>query len=216
MKISRREWAVFNIIKELNVCDRHSSYKVEERLFDTDYRNDFCVYHGATKICLVNEHDDFIVKWSHCKEGEDEGLKEVELYKKAKAIGLDMFFPETKLLGEVNDINVISQKKYDFSAYAVSNDSDYEQQYKKYEKITKTVTDKIYHKMYDGFHYSGGYCLRPLDRLWAEMCISIYGKKLVKKLCKFIEDNKINDLHSENIGYLNNKPIIIDFGGYSR
>lgn len=217
MKMSRREWAVFNIVKELDVCDDHSSYDVQKRLDDTPYKDDFKLYHGVTKICLVNENDDFIVKWSHDKWGDvDEGMNEVELYKKAKAIGLDMFFPETKLLGKVNDVNIIAQKKYDFSAYAVQNEMKYDSTERKYKKITQTVTNRIYDKMYDGFHYEGGYCLRPLDRLWAKMCISIYGKKLVKKLCDFIAENKINDLHSENIGYLKNKPIIIDFGGYAR
>ena len=57
---------------------------------------------------------------------------------------------------------------------------------------------------------------RNLDPLWAKMALVIYGKKLCKTLCEFIIENKINDLHESNIGYKNNRPIILDFSGFDR
>lgn len=51
---------------------------------------------------------------------------------------------------------------------------------------------------------------------WACMALTLYGKKLCRKLCAFIVENAINDLHTSNIGYNHNKPIILDFSGYDR
>lgn len=55
---------------------------------------------------------------------------------------------------------------------------------------------------------------RELDYTWAAMALVIYGKTVCKKLCNFIQENKINDLRDANIGYKNNKPIILDFSGF--
>ena len=57
---------------------------------------------------------------------------------------------------------------------------------------------------------------RELNPLWASMAIVLYGKRKCKALCKFIIENSINDLHYSNIGYLKDKPIILDFSGYHR
>lgn len=48
------------------------------------------------------------------------------------------------------------------------------------------------------------------------LVLTLYGKKLCRKLCAFIVENAINDLHTSNIGYNHNKPIILDFSGYDR
>lgn len=70
--------------------------------------------------------------------------------------------------------------------------------------------------MKKGFYITDSDYNRELDSLWSRMVISIYGKKMCKSLCDFIRENKINDLHCHNLGYKNNKPIILDFSGYYR
>ena len=57
---------------------------------------------------------------------------------------------------------------------------------------------------------------RRLSREWAKLAISLYGKKTCKSLCDFIVEYGINDLHEENLGFKNNKPVILDFSGYYR
>lgn len=69
--------------------------------------------------------------------------------------------------------------------------------------------------MEKGFRIGGCYD-RDLDTTWGKLVISLYGKQITKKLCKFIKEYKINDLHGANIGYKNGKPIILDFSGYYR
>ena len=45
--------------------------------------------------------------------------------------------------------------------------------------------------------------------------INWYGENEIEKLLKFINDEKINDLHSGNLGYLNDRPVIVDYAGYN-
>lgn len=68
--------------------------------------------------------------------------------------------------------------------------------------------------MQDGFRIKGGRYNRYLEDIWAKMVINLYGKKVAKALCEFVQENGINDLHNENIGYKNNRPVILDFSGY--
>jgi hypothetical protein len=44
--------------------------------------------------------------------------------------------------------------------------------------------------------------------------LTLYGKRAVKEFCEFVIEERINDLHESNVGFLNGKPILIDFCGY--
>lgn len=49
---------------------------------------------------------------------------------------------------------------------------------------------------------------------WLARVIQLYGKKFARSMTTWIAENRINDLHYGNTGYLNNKPIILDYAGY--
>lgn len=49
------------------------------------------------------------------------------------------------------------------------------------------------------------------DREWLEAFLHCYGLEKLKALNAFCRDFHISDLHGNNIGYLNGKPIIIDW-----
>ena len=40
-------------------------------------------------------------------------------------------------------------------------------------------------------------------------------KRTVKKLFAFINEYQIEDLHSDNLGYYKDKPVIIDYAGFN-
>lgn len=203
---------VMELLNKLELSSHMDDYEVRDRLEELGYRrSQISVHDGATKICLVFDKTDFIVKWSYnCDDEHSESLKECRIYACAVEAGLACFFPKTEVLGKWGDVTVIIQDKVDYSVSDCSWDKK-----QHYQHIANTVTNRIFSKMEHGFRIGCGYD-RDLDTTWGKLVISLYGKRVTKKLCEFIQEYKINDLHSSNIGYKNDRPIILDFSGYYR
>lgn len=200
------------LLDKLNLSSRMSEYDVRDRLTELGYScSEIRVCDGATKICLVFDKTDFIVKWSYgCDDEQSESVRECRIYACAVEAGLGFFFPKTEIMGKWRDVTVIIQDKIDYSA----GDCGFEKR-RHYQNISKTVTRRIFDKMEKGFRIGSGYD-RNLNETWGRLVISLYGKRITKQLCEFIREYKINDLHDYNIGYKNDKPIILDFSGYYR
>lgn len=84
----------------------------------------------------------------------------------------------------------------------------------KLEKKSTRVNPKVLSKVRDEVETACNHYRHPLDKTWAARALVVYGKRKIKALCQFIKDEGINDLHGHNIGYLNGKPILLDFCGY--
>lgn len=202
------------LLATLGITRSTSRRQVKDMLVDKGYTfPEYQVCDGASKICIVPKNADFVIKWStSClsgEEGYDEAYDEVLIYEKAIREGLEMFFPKTEILCTIGGINFVVQEKIDFSALNTPRDKDSKYLYK-----TKTVSPAIIDKIDTCFQsIRRG---RSIDTTWASMAIVIYGKRKCKALCKFVIENGINDLHLSNIGYLKDKPVILDFSGYHR
>ena len=202
------------LLATLGITRATSRTQVKNMLIDKGYTfPEYQVCDGASKICIVPKHADFVIKWStSClsgEEGYDEAYDEVLIYEKAIREGLEMFFPKTEILCTIGGINFVVQEKIDFSALNTPRNKE-----SKYIYKTKTVSPAIIDKIDTCFQsIRRG---RSIDTTWASMAIVIYGKRKCKALCKFVIENGINDLHLSNIGYLKDKPVILDFSGYHR
>ena len=175
-------------------------------------KKDCLVTDGASKMCIVFKEADFVIKWStgyNYESNFDEAYDEVLIYQRAVKAGLEMFFPRTEVFCIHNGVIFVIQEKIDFSTYDIPMSKE-----NRYTHKTRTVSPAIIDKMDNCFfQMKRG---RTLNSLWASMAIVLYGKRKCKALCKFIIENDINDLHGSNIGYLKDKPIILDFSGYHR
>ena len=202
------------LLATLGITRSTSRRQVKDMLTDKGYTfPEYQVCDGASKICIVPKNADFVIKWStSCLSGEedyDEAYDEVLIYEKAVREGLEMFFPKTEILCTIGGINFVVQEKIDFSALNTPRNKDSKYLYK-----TRTVSPAIIDKIDTCFQsIRRG---RSIDTTWASMAIVIYGKRKCKALCKFVIENGINDLHLSNIGYLKDKPVILDFSGYHR
>ena len=201
------------LLATLGITRTTSRRQVKNMLIDKGYTEpEYRVCDGASKLCIVPKHSNFVIKWSisySSEEGHDEAYDEVLIYEKAVKAGLEMFFPKTEVFCTYNGVIFVIQDKIDFSSLNTPSAIEDRYLYK-----TKTVSSAIIEKMEDCF--SSIVRGRDLDTLWASMAIVLYGKKKCKALCRFVIENEINDLHRSNIGYLKNKPIILDFSGYHR
>lgn len=207
--------ALYNLLKNLNISGDEDSYDVSDILVRLDIpRSDVRVHSGASKICLDFVHENFVIKWT-CNGSRyeaDEALAEVKIYEQAVKQGIQFFFPSTELFATINGINFVLQEKIDFSIDHIS----YLQE-KKYVHQSRTGSDRICNKMQKCFDKAGdGSYARQLNKTWAKMALVLYGKKAVKHLCGFVVEHGINDLHESNLGYKNDRPIILDFSGYNR
>lgn len=204
------------IIKELEITPSLDRCEIDEIITDKNLDNEIEVHSGASKICITFLKADFVIKWAKGREYQknkeaNEALREVEVYKKSKKERLEMFFPYTESIGKINEVSFVLQKKIDFSVAEI----DFRKE-QKYHNIAKTTSLKMIKKMEKGFQIKKSCYNRYLDSLWAGMALTLYGKAVCKRLCDFIQKNQINDLHSHNIGYKDDKPVILDFSGYFR
>ena len=201
------------LLATLGITRTTSRRQVKSMLIDKGYTEpEYRVCDGASKLCIVPKHSNFVIKWSvsySFEEGYDEAYDEVLIYEKAVKAGLEMFFPKTEVFCTYNGVIFVIQEKIDFSTSNAPTSKE-----NRYTHKTKTVSPAIVNKMDNCFfQMKRG---RTLNPLWASMAIVLYGKRRCKALCKFIIENDINDLHGSNIGYLKDKPIILDFSGYHR
>lgn len=187
--------------------------QVKEILASAGLPREKCrVCDGASKMCIILKEADFVIKWSTCfnyDDGFNEAYDEVLIYQRAVKAGLEMFFPKTEVFCIHNGVIFVIQEKIDFSTSDIPISKE-----NRYNSKTRTVSPAIVNKMDNCFfQMKRG---RTLNPLWASMAIVLYGKRRCKALCKFIVENNINDLHGSNIGYLKDRPIILDFSGYHR
>lgn len=209
--ILERDKAI-NLLRQANITfDDWDIYDVARKLRHLGLtRDDFSVSDGASKFCIVFKKRDYVIKW--CSErGYSEAAQEAKIYREAVEAGLGMFFPKTAILCEMNGITFVVQEKIGENACELK-----ESDKKYYDRIGRTAKDSLVHKMEKEFHKASSSYPRKLDSRWAKVALSIYGKKACKDLCAFIIQKEINDLHSENIGFKNGKPLILDFSGYHR
>lgn len=199
-------------LSALDITPDDDGWDIEMRMgnYDSDFGK-IKVCTGASKICFIFSELPFVIKWN--TGSYDEAMKEVSIYKAAVAMGLDIFFPQTEFLYQNNGVSFVVQEKIDCSANEICFDSDYR---RFINRVTKTPTERIVNKMQESFRKVDTYFNRTLDIDWAKTIISLYGKKKAKALCAFIIKYKINDLHADNVGYKNFRPILLDFSGYYR
>ena len=163
---------------------------------------------GASKICLIFDNFDFVIKWSTW--GENEAMQEVDFYEEAKAQNLDKFFPMTEYFFSHNGIDFVVQEKISIQAEEVHGE------YMEYlTHIGRTVPRYMIDKVEKDLNKVSGFT-RRINRIWIACLLSIHGKKATKALCKFVQEHDINDLHGANVGFKGNRPIILDFSGYHR
>lgn len=208
------ELIICKVLQELNInLERDGLWEQEEKIRKylanprLDVVKGWRINSGASKLVLIIPNCPYVIKWDY--DNGDSAWQEVELYEQACEKGIGFLFPKTEIFCKINGVMFIKQEKVDCSAYHLSRTKA-----KKYERITKTVKNDIQPKMQKQFNKACSNYVRSIDELWTKMVCSLYGRKVCIALCEFIIEHKINDLHSHNIGYLHNKPILIDFCGY--
>lgn len=157
---------------------------------------------GASKYCLMSNDKKYVIKWNKEFDYSD-AEDECEIYKKAIEKGIAFLFPQTEVLCRINGFAIVIQEQVDY-AYG---DMDWKE-IDNLKHQCRTVSSKLITKIDSHIYRS------RVPNVWLKALVCIYGKKITKSFEEFTNEQKINDLHCGNVGFLNGKPIVLDFCGY--
>ena len=176
--------------------------------FDDSWFNDIpnCGYAtGAFKECLIFSDMDFVLKipFTYRDNSRDRNAceDEIKTYESAKQAGVEKALLETWFIGYLaNGRPVYGQAKADYTINYLP-----EPKKKRYQRMTRTVTENMRHKVIHGMYD------HSVNRLWVDMFIILYGKKFTMKFEQWTKDTRLTDLHCGNLGYRNDRPIVLDY-----
>ena len=220
--ISEEEKAyILNLLSTFNL--KHlSKYNFMKKLQALD--DNFILASGVSKVAIIPKEKNYVIKipyygvyrksngikcfdpyFSSISKSSDYCKSEEIIYNKAKANGLDTFFAEIEQIGKIKSTPIYVQRKAVIFEDVYYPEDDEEENLNEHEiSIFKTITTKYSDLVEDEY--------LPLS--WMKDFICSYGELAFDKLYNFLSDNNIQDLHSENIGYICEKPVLVDFSGF--
>lgn len=153
---------------------------------------------GISKfVFLGSDEDDFVLKINTSRF--DYCNVEAELCQKAKAHNLQKMFAFSEMYASVGTVKIYKQEKV--SEIAARRYSQRERQFSRVEMAT---IQELY-KDTDFYITCEPWLLDALD---------YYGVGDTARLMMFLKHYKVNDLHNENVGYIGDRPILLDYSGY--
>ena len=212
---------ILNLLSTFNL--KHlSQYNFMKKLQALD--DNFILASGVSKVAIIPKEKNYVIKipyygkyrksngikcfdtyFSSISKSSDYCKSEEIIYNKAKANGLDPFFAEIEQIGIIKSIPIYVQRKaVIFEDVYYPEDDEEENLNEREVSIFKTITTKYSDLVEDEY--------LPLS--WMKDFICSYGELAFDKLYNFLSDNNIQDLHSENIGYICERPVLVDFSGF--
>lgn len=237
--------SILSIFKDCVFDGELTEYSFEEKILKhlpEDLNYDY--HYGATKIVFILPDKDFVIKipfsgqYIHkevikktetgkvCRQrvsryiefegaespicGEGRGWNycqvECDIYALAESETVEEFFAKTECIGFIHDYPIYIQetaKIYkDMYPFRDNEEREYKEKYTKKEiKTIDSLCEKYHYYFFNVF--------------WLCDAFNYYGQEKGEKLLSFIKTARIEDLHKSNIGYIGEKPVIIDYAGFN-
>lgn len=201
--------------------DEAEFYPVVVQPFSEKYKKPFDYATGATKGVLIFEQLGFVIKIPFCRNTEDcyynsaygeyeccyftgadtdNGWNyceaEADKYERAETEGLAQCFAKTEKIGDIDGYPIYMQELADIYKSIDYQSSHTEEDSRQVSSICNSNNFYMFNIEWlsDAFHY--------------------YGEKVFHKLLEFIRTVGINDLHDGNIGYIGNRPVLVDYSSF--
>lgn len=201
--------------------DEADFYPIVVQPFSEKYKKPFDYATGATKGVLIFEQLGFVIKIPFCRNTEDcyynsaygeyeccyftgadtdNGWDyceaEADKYERAEEEGLAQCFAKTKKIGDIDGYPIYMQELADIYKSIDYQSSHTEEDSRQVSSICNSNNFYMFNLEWlsDAFHY--------------------YGEKMFHKLLEFIRTVGINDLHDGNIGYIGNRPVLVDYSSF--
>ena len=174
---------------------------------------------GVTKFVIGDDNCDYIIKFSPNEPDFDYCGREVEVYEEAVRAGYaDKFAWCAKLFDyEFNDWYTIPVYVMEWCqcSYDMIDDEMDDYHFTKY--CTSHNIDKKADDAYDKYDSEDRYNHNHDERVM-EWAYSVWGLDYHNPehydFCRFMRDMSINDIHSGNWGWCNNRLVLVDYSGY--
>ena len=197
--------------------DEADFYPAVVQPFSEKYKKPFDYATGATKGVLIFEQLEFVIKIPFCRNSEDYDdyyeccnyftgadtdngwdycEAEADKYQRAEEEGVSMCFAKTEKIGEIGGYPIYMQelasiyKNVDYQSSHTEEDS----------RQVNSICD------------SNNFYIFNIE--WLSDAFHFYGEKIFHKLLEFIRTVGINDLHDGNIGYIENRPVLVDYSSF--
>lgn len=190
---------------------------------------------GATRCCIIDETYDWVIKIDIAEDSE--GFcsdREVAFYEAAQKIGVaEAFAPVYKLGTYTRTIEFYDAADVrDCIGYDCDDDNEYWVKEEKKLAVSLgapypvTISFSIYGSLKVSFDladdpelppHSEVIDISPLCDRYQEIGYRFaadYDKKTFEKLSDFMYDNNINDIHWGNVGMLQGRIVMLDYGGF--
>lgn len=160
---------------------------------------------GATRWALIFPEHQIVFKFQRCAETRTNYCEiEYANYQKAIEYRVEKILLPIELVGTLKSGHrIYCQPMYSYSHYQMPDDRRIGME----KKIKTVLQSSIVHKVSCGCYYAP-------NREWLARAIQIYGKKFMRSFEKWSMECNVNDLHTENCGFLRNQPVIIDYAGF--
>ena len=162
---------------------------------------------GVSKCAIIPEEGEYVIKFDlDVYEGDYElssnyADDEADISIRAKASGLGDIFVETKYWGTLHGKNIYLQKKVTFD-------------YEKKSEASKASNKFIDEVIDTSEELSRKYHQAEMVSALGVALYNYYGEEKFEEILDFLRENRINDLHNGNWGYIENRPVIFDYSGF--
>ena len=158
-------------------------------LTSSDFRTTY-IYNSNPTLFFNSKAPMGSLSWDYC-------ALEVAIYQKALEWGIEKLFAREVCIGDIHGYPIyIQDKAIDFS--------------EGFDEKTTVSPSEAYDIVNDTMMTAD--CTISAD--WCANVVEKWGKDTFQKLISFIEEMNINDIHNANIGYIDGKPVLIDYSGY--
>lgn len=171
------------------------------------YKHDCIFDSGETRWCIFQPHWKEVIKLPRF-DNVDDDYCEIELnnYNEACVLGIERILLACRKICVLDcGCPAYAQIKFTCSHRNLNR------------KATNDLcdcTDQVFKGKIVHAARHGMYDYSRINERWFARAYQIYGKRFMRVLEDFTKRNQIGDLHSSNIGWLGNQPIILDYAGY--
>ena len=197
---------LISVLENCEAYDGEISDCLDE--FADNHSRHIIISSGETRYAVIFKHENFVLKiprYGYCKE--DYCQAEIRAYESAKEFRVERILLPIELYHTTTTgIAIYKQPKYSFS----TSDGTYNRNYDTYLSHRNTPNHKLIVRRVTRECYDG----RRISEQWMARVLQLYGKKFCRSFEAWTHENSVNDLHNSNTGWLNNKPIILDYAGF--
>lgn len=159
--------------------------------------------HGMTRGVLYLPEWEYVIKIG-LPLNTNYNKQEAENFALAKKFRVEKVLLETTYLTTIQGIEVYKQPKYSFCLAEAPREF-----LKQLDKKSQCLAEKnIVCKICDKCYYD------DISVAWVAHALQLYGKKFMYSFEKWTREAQVNDLHNGNVGWLDGKPILLDYAGY--